>query len=30
MTQMQRNYLRVIVLWAFVLAALYLFQQVFS
>ncbi len=30
MTPMQRSYLRVIVLWVCVLAALYLFQQLFS
>ena len=29
-TRMQRSYVRVLVVWVVVLAALYLFQQVFS
>ncbi len=29
-TRMQRSYMRVLVIWVVVLAALYLFQQAFS
>jgi hypothetical protein len=29
-TRMQKNYVRVLVIWAFVLVGLYLFQQYFG